>query len=93
VYRFLSLFFQESKTAPLHFYMLVVAGNAQRRNEGDSFLSPSFALNERLRKLVQETLQAVPLSLKDVGAVLVVVQAPLKPGSELAEAPGAIEPL
>jgi hypothetical protein len=39
------------------------------------------------------TLQGEPFRVNEVGAELLLLQEPLKPGSELNVAPGAIEPL
>ncbi len=51
---------------------------------------------EKLATIVHEnqtTEQAVPLRVNAVGGELVPLQVPLKPGSELSEAPGARVPL
>ena len=56
-------------------------------------LPSALPLNKRVRRPVQEVLQGEPLSVKDVGGELLPLQAPLKPGGELALAPGAIDPL
>ena len=61
-------------------------------NRGGSKLAYCFAAN-LLTQNTYDVLQVTPLSVKLVGIALVPFQVPLKPGAELTEAPGAIDPL